>query len=171
MIPWYVLSIIGIKSGGCNYSPSLPLEEIALLRWRWQVGGIGEYLWEWGESDAVRCGWVVWVKGGVLRESEWIESLCSTNTSQLTYAQVLWFHSFITPSQSLYSTNNITTTHYLTQQAVRITTAPLFTSPCSVLHPYPLPLRRWRLDRWKHIAHTAQPESLQKQDALHEYIT
>ena len=60
---------------GCNYSPSLPLEEIALLRWRWQVEGIGEYLWEWGESDAVRCGWVVWVKGGVLRESEWIESL------------------------------------------------------------------------------------------------
>ena len=75
MISWYVLSIIGIQSGGCNYSPSLPLEEIALLRWGWQVGGIGEYLWEWGESDAVKCGWVVWVKGGVLRESEWIESL------------------------------------------------------------------------------------------------
>ena len=172
MISWYVLSIIAIKSGGCNYSPSLPLEEIALLRWGWQVGGIGEYLWEWGESDAVRCGWVC-VSEGWCVKGVWVdrESLCSTNTGQFTYTQVLWFDCFITPSQSLYSTNNITTTHCLTQQAVRITTAPLFTSPCSVLHPYPLPLRRWRLDRTKHIAHTAQPESLQKQDVLHEYIT
>ena len=118
----------------------------------------------------------VWM-GGVSEEwcvkGVWVvrESLCSTNTGQLIYTQVLWFDSFITPSQSLYSTNNITTTHCLTQQAVRIITAPLFTSPCSVLHPYPPPLRRWRLDRTEHITHAAQPESLQKQDALHEYIT
>ena len=117
--------------------------------------------------------WMGCVSEGWCVKGVWVdrESLCSTNTGQLTYTQVLWFDCFITPSQSLYSTNNITTTHCLTQQAVRITTAPLFTSPCSVLHPYPLPLRRWRLDRTKHIAHTAQPESLQKQDALHEYIT